>query len=376
MKIAIITSRYPSENNPYNHMFVHMRSKEFISQGEQVVIYVPGSQSYEYTFEGVKVQTLPTGDIVNQLDNKTIIYLHLLNIYPFQKYNGWPIYKSIMKNSLPTVVYVHGSEVQSYSARLYEFNFRVSEVLKWIKKDFFVIPKMKKFFKAQQNKTYFVFPSLWMKNEAERNLKLAIDAYKIIPNGIETSFFRFQNQTEKRFKVLTIRSLSNKVYDIEKTIEVLDCLPEKFSLDIYGEGMYKDQYQKLIDFKKLGHRVKIIPKFLERDQMKSIFQQYGIFISTTRMDSQGVTMMEAGSAGLLIVTTDNSSKNEFIKDQVNGILGVYPNDISQKIQALTNNKNHFEEVVANGRSYMEGIDISKTVQKEVKLLKQVYLNHA
>ncbi len=357
-------------------MFVHMRSKEFISQGEQVVIYVPGSQSYEYTFEGVKVQTLPTADIVRKLDKRAIIYLHLLNIYPFQKHNGWLIYKFIMKHSLPTVVYVHGSEVQSYSARLYEFNFRVSDVFKWIKKDFFVLPKMKRFFRAQQNNTYFVFPSLWMKNEAERNLKLKIDAYKMIPNGIETSFFRFQKQTDKRFKILTIRSLSNKVYDIEKTIEVLECLPEKFSLDIYGEGTYKNQYQKLIDSKKLGHRVKIIPKFLERDEMKFIFQQYGIFISTTRMDSQGVTMMEAGSAGLLIVTTDNSSKNEFIKDQVNGILGVSATEISKKILALTNNKNHFEEVVANGRSSMELIDISKTVQKEVKLLKQVYFNHA
>ena len=209
-----------------------------------------------------------------------------------------------------------------------------------------------------------------MKEETERNLKLTIDDYKIIPNGIDTSFFEFHNLTENRFKILTIRSLSKKVYDIEKTIEVLENLPEKYTLDIYGEGIYKEQYQKLIASKKLENRVQIIYRFLERSEMKALFLNYGAFISTTRMDSQGVTMMEAAASGLLVVTTDNSSKQEFIHDAVNGVLGNSAKKIAAKIVAITNNKSRFEEVVVKGRKSMEVIDISTTIRKEMELLKQ------
>ena len=371
MKIAIITSRYPSENNPYNHMFVHMRCLEMLQQNTEVKVYVSSKQTDSYTYQGVKVQLMPSAEIVKQLDDEQgLIYLHLLNIYPFSTHNGWPIYKHIMQHNLQALMYVHGSEVQKYTARWYEFNYRISDVLKWIKKDCFVVPKMKQFFKVQKRNYPFVFPSFWMKEETERNLKLTIDDYKIIPNGIDTAFFEFHNLAEKRFKILTIRSLSNKVYDIEKTIEVLENLPEKYTLDIYGEGIYKEQYQKLIASKKLENRVQIISRFLERSEMKSLFLNYGAFISTTRMDSQGVTMMEAAASGLLVVTTDNSSKNEFIQDDVDGVLGDSAEVIADKIVAITNNKSRFEEVVARGRKSMEAIDISKTVRKEIELLKQ------
>ncbi len=353
-------------------MFVHMRCLEMQQKNINVTVYVPSKTFDSYIYEGVKVQKMVTTEIIKLLDKQSVIYLHLLNIYPFSKDNGWPIYKHIMKCNLQTVMYVHGSEVQKYTARWYEFNYRISDILKWIKRDCFVIPKMKQFFRNQKNKYPFVFPSLWMKEDTERNLNLTISDYKIIPNGIDTSFFEFKNQVDKRFKIVTIRSLSNKVYDIEKTIEVLDNLPEKYTLDIYGEGIYKNKYQKLIASKKLENRVKIISRFLERSEMKKLFLNYGAFISTTRMDSQGVTMMEAASSGLLVVTTDNSSKKEFIQDAVNGILANSAEEIAAKIVAITSNKSRFEEIVVKGRKSIENIDISKTVKKEIELLEKTF----
>ena len=59
MKVAIITSRYPSKNNPYNHMFVHMRSIEMIKQGIDVTIFIPsnnlgkGLQNFNSTFPAI-----------------------------------------------------------------------------------------------------------------------------------------------------------------------------------------------------------------------------------------------------------------------------------------------------------------------------------
>ena len=76
MKIAIITSRYPSQGNPYNHMFVHMRSKEYIKQGEQVEVFVPSIEVKEYIFEGVRVRVMPSKEITKYLKEYDLLYLH------------------------------------------------------------------------------------------------------------------------------------------------------------------------------------------------------------------------------------------------------------------------------------------------------------
>ena len=59
---------------PYNHMFVHMRSKEFIKQGEEVIVYVPNTKTNEYFFEGVNVKELPSQDIVKRLENHDVLF--------------------------------------------------------------------------------------------------------------------------------------------------------------------------------------------------------------------------------------------------------------------------------------------------------------
>jgi len=376
MKVLVITSRYPSENNPYNHMFVHIRCVEMLRQGINLEVFVPSDQYKNFVFEGVEVRMLPSKEIVKHFTMDKVLYLHLLNIYPFSSANGWVIYKYILKHNLPFAMYIHGNEVQKYTSRIYEFNYRIKDVLKWIKKDVFVIPKMK-YFVGQTSKIgnkVLIFPSKWMKEEMERNLNCKISRFEIIPNGIDTSFFSYQNHSEYRFKLLTIRSLSSKVYDIEKTIEVMSHLPERFTLDIYGQGVYIKKYQKLINKKRLDNRVKIIPTFVEKEEMRNLFRNYGIFISTTKMDSQGITMMEAISAGLLVVTTDNSSKREFLVHKINGILGKSPKEIADRICEACNNEIIFSELTKNGRASMEQIDIQKTVELEIKTLSKLIIN--
>lgn len=108
--------------------------------------------------------------------------------------------------------------------------------------------------------------------------------------------------------------------------------------------------------------------------MKELFSNYGFYISTTRMDSQGVNMMEAMSAGLVVVTTDNSSKREFIEDFKNGILGTFANEIADKLNKVANDTNLFLAIAKKGRESIEELDIKKTVTKELKLLQKVASN--
>lgn len=369
MKITILTSRYPSDSNPYNHMFVHTRCVEMVKNGIDVEVFVCAPKSLKYTYENIEVRELPASDIIQKISNKNLVYLHLLNLYPFQENDGWIIYKHILSNKIPFVFYVHGNETQKYSSRKYEFNYRISDVLKWIKKDLWVIPKMRQFVKSAKNGLY-ILPSKWMKNEMERNLNLKIEHSRILPNGIDTDLFRFSDKSENRFKIITIRSLSQKVYDIEKTIEVMDFLPEQYTLTIYGRGIYEEKYRNLINKKNLSNRIEIISSFFSKQQMSELFKKYGVFISTTRMDSQGITMMEAMASGLLVVSTDNSSKREFITDGESGVLGISARGIAEKIIPIVNDLGKFKQTVSNGRKQIEKIDLKRITQEEIAILKE------
>ena len=373
MKVTIITSRYPSPNNPYNHMFVHMRSVEFLRQGEEVEVYVPSNTNSSYIHEGVEVNRMPSKNIAALMKEKQVIYLHLLNIYPFSETDGWLIYKTILKEGISFAMYVHGSEVQKFTARKFDFNYNISTLLKWIKKDILVIPKMKKFVKETKGRDNckYIFPSIWMKEELEKNLDLKLETFEIIPNGVDTGLFKFNDSYENRYKLLTLRPLSSKKYAVDMAIDTLKYLPEKYTLEIYGKGHLQKKYQQQIDNSSLSDRVTIKNEFIDRSNMNSFFAKYGVFLSPTRMDAQGVTMCEAMATGLLVASNNNTAIPEFIEDGNNGLLSNDLKKLAKKIIQTTTDSHTYKTIVSNGRSSMEDIDIQKTVTNEINILQAI-----
>ena len=373
MKIAIITSRYPSDGNPYNHMFVHMRSKEFVKQGEHVQVLVPAKLENEYIFEGIKVKQMPSKEIAKSMKEYDIMYLHLLHLYPLMRTDGWPIYKAIMQKKYPFAMYVHGSEVQKYSSRPFDMDNSLIGILKRLKKDILLVYFMKKFVNGTKlNKlSHFVFPSFWMKDEMENNLNVIIDKFDVIANGIETDMFKFSNSYDKRYRILALRPLSSMKYAVDIAIDIMRFLPREYSLDIFGKGKYEKNFKELIKKYSLQERINIHNTFINKVDMPDFFSKYGISMSTTRMDAQGVSMCEAMSSGLLTVSNNNTAIPEFINDMKTGILGETPKELADKILEVTSDQNLFENITLNGRKSMEEIDVEITCEKELNILKKI-----
>tara|TARA_B100002051_G_C16710435_1_gene626322 strand:- start:740 stop:1801 length:1062 start_codon:yes stop_codon:yes gene_type:complete len=350
-----------------------MRGVEFLKQGVEVEVYVPTDTNSSYIHEGVQVYKMPSKSIAELLKEKEIVYLHLLNIYPFSKTDGWHIYKRILSENIPFAMYVHGSEVQKFTARMFDFNYNLDTFLKWIKKDILVIPKMNKFVREtkERDNCKYIFPSIWMKKELENNLRLELEAFKVIPNGIDTDLFKFNDSYENRYKLLTLRPLSSKKYAVDIAIETMKYLPDEFMLDIYGKGHLQPKYQKQIVEAGLAKRVAIKNQFIDRSEMNEFFSTYGIFLSPTRMDAQGVTMCEAMASGLLVASNNNTAIPEFIQDQENGILSNNPEELAQKIINATKEYKLYQSITNQGRYSMEAISISKTVSSEIKSLKEI-----
>jgi len=316
---------------------------------------------------------LPSKEIIKKITETDVVYLHLLNIYPFSKSNGWHIYQFLQKSNIPFAMYVHGSEVQKYGARMFEFNYKITDFLKWFKKDILVIPKMRRFVKSVQNRKQvtFIYPSLWMKRDMEINLNLKIKKYHIIPNGIDTELFKYHNLYKNKHKLLNLRPLSSKKYAVDVAIEIMRYLPEEYELDIFGKGHYLKKYLALIEKYKLSDRIHIKNTFIDRNELNSFFANYGIFLSPTRMDAQGVTMCEAMASGLLTISNNNTAIPEFITNNKTGIIGNNPKEIAKQIIISTTNKDVYAKLTQSARASMENIDSSKTVEKEIKVLKSL-----
>jgi len=376
MKIAIITSRYPSKDNPYNHMFVHVRSLYFIEQEDiELTVFVPSKIDESYIFENIKVIKTSSQNIAKNILSFDICYLHLLNINLSEKLSGWNIYKSIINNNLPCAMYIHGSEAQKYSTRNFDYDFSFRETLKFFYKDFYFIPKIKRFVKAINNKnnSLFLAPSIWMIKEAEENLDIKFNTFEVVPNGIDTQMFKFYDLYENRYKLITLRPLESPKYAVDIAIKLMKFLPEEFLLDIYGKGKLEKKYKTLIKQLNLEHRIKIINKFIDRQDLNNFFINYGIALMPTRMDAQGVSMCEMMSSGLLIVSSISTAIPEFINNKENGLLtnNMDLEKIAKELIGTINSKKEYQRICKNANNSMICIDINNTMKNELDELRKI-----
>lgn len=373
MNLAIITVRYPQKNEPYNHMFVHVRAKYFKQMNVNVEIFVPSNSNSNYEYEGIKVHQISSKEIIKRTELFDLTYLHLLNSYFFIKNGGNKIYQYLLKEKKPFAMYIHGTEILRYPNYLFDFSLSPKGILKYIYVNFWNSARMKQFFSItnKRNNSLFLFPSYWMKKHTEKVLKVSLNSFQIIPNGIDIKHFTYSNKFENRHKLLMIRPLSDMKYGFDMGIEIMKHLPEEYTLTIYGKGKYEISCQRLINKYNLSKRVFIKNNFIERENLPELFSHYGLFIATTRFDSQGVIMCEAMSSGLLTISNPVTAIPEFIKDGVTGITDVSMEKIAKKIITITNDKELYKKITSLARLSMEKISIEKTGNTELNALKSI-----
>lgn len=377
MKIQVITSRYPSEKEPYNHMFVHVRNIEYLKHGHNVEVYVPSEIKNNYYIDGIKVHTLPVSEIVKKIDLESLVMVHLLYHSLIKKLDGGIIYDFLITHDKPTLFFIHGIETQKiWKSRREDIELaKPKSIARFIYRDFYLIKKMKKVFQDIINNTtkiHFITVSKWMQHDVEETLGMSIDTkVTIIPNGIDTKLFTFTEHWENRHKLLTVRPLSFKgKYAIDLAIDTMKYLSHtQITLDIYGKGADVNKIIEYIRNSNLSDKIVVHDTFIEHSQIPNIHKNYGVYYAVTRMDAQGVSMCEAMASGMPTVSFDTCAIPEFIQDKETGVL-VTSYDVKEaamQIDELVSNKNLFTKLSESGRKSMEAIDISITTEKELKI---------
>ena len=381
MKIAVLTSRYPTEKEPYNHMFVHIRNREYLKKGETVEVFIPSRKKYSYFFEGVKVNKDSVRNIAKKLEKFDVIFIHLLHPSLIQEIDGSYLYDFILKYQIPTLFFIHGIEVQKiWISRREDIEIlKPKSIVRFLYHDFFKIPRIKNFinrFLSEHPHFRFIAVSKWMLENVHTNLGIDISSKtKIIPNGIDTELFKFKDRWPKRYNILTIRPLILRGnYAVDLAINTMNFIKNsKISLSIYGKGKDAQTIKQIIKSNKFSNKITLNEIFVQHREIPKIHKLYGIYYAVTRLDSQGVSMCEAMASGLPVISFNVSAIPEFVKHMETGIL-IEPYNLKKAaewIETLVIDRNLYLKLAENARKFIETIDIKKTTDKELEIAKNL-----
>ena len=138
-----------------------------------------------------------------------------------------------------------------------------------------------------------------------------------VPNGIELSRYTYIQRENIAPKIIWLRAFHN-IYAPTMAVEVLHCLQGHFAdacLTMVGPDKGDGTLQKvqqLIEKYNLQNNIKIVGG-VDKKEVPYWLNQGDIFINTTRIESFGVSVVEAAACGLPIVTT-NAGELPFLWD--------------------------------------------------------------
>lgn len=343
--VLVLTNHYPSYDDLYRNGFVHSRVKSYQQRGVHVDVFrlrPQGVLTY-HEYQNVDVITGGQEALRKLLDSGSYrsVLVHFLSSEMWDVLEHYP--------DLQCIVWVHGAEIQPWHRRDYNYQneherdeaVRLSE-------------RRMKFWRGILNlknqNLKLVFVSRYFAEEVFEDLgfRLPEEMYVIIHNPIDTNLFaHHQKSAEQRKRVLSIRPYASRKYANDLSVRAILNLSKKpFFKDIefrmIGDGkLFDETLEPLRQFA----NVTIQRGFLNHQQIAALHREYGICLSPTRMDAQGVSRDEAMSSGLVPVTNAVAAIPEFV-DESCGILAVSEDadGLAEGIEMLYENPSRFLEL--------------------------------
>ncbi|WP_252247354.1 glycosyltransferase [Clostridium sp. ZBS4] len=372
--VLVLTNNYPSSEELYRNMFVHKRMMSYKEEGNiydimRMNIY---AKSQYREFEGINVVEGQANTLANILQNGNIdtICVHFLDK------NMWEVLKCF-KDKIRIIVWCHGADIQPWWRR--KFNYKSKDDIEKAKKESDArMSFWKEIFSDINNlNIHFVFVSEYFANEVFEDYKvqIPIEKYSIIHNLIDTKLFKYKPKNEEeRLRILTIKPFSSSKYGNDLTTKAIlelskNKIFDKLQIDIYGDGDNFDNDNKpLRKFKNIS----LNKTFLNQNKICELHRNHGIFIATTRWDSQGVSRDEAMSSGMVIITNNVAAIPEFV-DENCGIIVPEENymDVANSIIKLFNEPDYFLKLSQNAATRVRSQSIKEfTINKEIKLIEK------
>ena len=370
----VLTKQYPSYDDLYKYGFLHTRVRAYKENGLSVDVFrITNEDGNAYReFEDVDVvsgdadlldATLATGQYKNVL-------VHLLDE------KMWAVLaKHIDKVSV--TVWVHGAEIQVWQRRQFEFERMTTDEVNRQKK---LSNKRLKFWQSILREPHpnlrLVFVSQYFANEVAQDFSIDLKKlkYDIVHNYIDGTVFPYREKNpELRKRLLSIRPYASRKYANDLTVKAIVELSKRdffkeLDIALIGDGELFDQITEPVkDFP----NVKLERRFLSHKEIADVHKDYGIFITPTRMDSQGVSRDEAMSSGLVPITTNVTAIPEFVSNDCGMLVdGEDYMGMASAIESLYRSPERFLELSRNASERVRRQSgIQNTIVKEIEIIK-------
>lgn len=198
-----------------------------------------------------------------------------------------------------------------------------------------------------------------------------------LPNGLDVERYPYKLRAAPGPNLCWLRAF-HEIYNPTLAIEVVIRLQKTFPnvhLTMIGpdkkDGSYEQTLQ-LIQVNHLEEHVDFIGA-VAKDEVPGWLEKYDVFINTTRLESFGVAVMEAGAMGLPIVTTDAGELPYLWSNEQDALL-VFPNDadaMAQAVQRILTEPGLAEKLSRNARRNAEKFDWSMILPQWVRLVNQI-----
>ena len=370
----VVADNYPAYDDLYKYMFIHKRNNIYKENGvvpDMLCINMWNENSYR-EFEGINVTEGNADKLSEVLEKGNIknVCVHFMNPYL------WSVLKNYL-DEINLIIWSHGSDIQPWHRRKY--NLKTQKDIEEAKKASAVREALwKEIFEYAENYNIrFVYVSEFFKNQIEEDYNVSLDGKcSIIHNCIDTDMFSYEKKSpEQRFRIMTVKSFSTLTYanDItQQAIVLLSKKPEfsKMTFNIYGDG---DRFEQDTQHLRKFSNVHLHRGFLTQSQIAELHKSHGIYIATTRMDTQGVSRDEAMSSGLVPVASAVAAIPEFV-DENCGIL-VPTEDaqaVADAILKLVRDEKLFAKLSENAAKHVRNKTSKEfTIDKETQLIKSM-----
>jgi glycosyltransferase involved in cell wall biosynthesis len=176
-------------------------------------------------------------------------------------------------------------------------------------------------------------PSVTLKRELVRHGITVPVEY--LSNGIDTSLIAAKSDWSPTGRLVHAGRLG-----FEKNVDVVVAAFARIAetdatstLDIIGDGPARESLKRQAAKLGLGERVRF-PGFMDRIQLGRLYRDYDCFVTASTIETQGIVLLEAMTAGLPVVGVKALAIPELVRHDVSGLI-VPPGDDEALAEALT-----------------------------------------
>jgi glycosyltransferase involved in cell wall biosynthesis len=312
--LAIIVPTFRTARQGYGGQPIERRLRFYKSAGFDVTVVVASKSSgVAEDREGIRIVHSRPEELLSVVQdvNPSQVCIH----HPLPDH--WAAAKELI-DRVPVHIWIHGFEARDW--RELEYNFTPQEIADQASElDAITFDRREALREAFTTSSVTkIFVSSYMKTVAENFAGISAENSRVIHNVIDTNSFVYEAKAGlDRRNILSVRNFARRNYAtdlIRGTIELLADEPffDELTFSIFGDGQHFDE--DTADLVGLPN-VSVTRQFLDAQGMASAFNRHGVILIPTRWDSQGMTMGEAMSAGLVPVTNGVAAIPEFADAQ-------------------------------------------------------------